>query len=423
MASLLFRKLLVRSGVARFLPSVKRLTDGGGAWLRCYSDRVLAAPHAALADAAGFLTPHPSEVINLASGCPAFDAIASGSTKLPVHRRGFPPVGGLAELRSAVADKYRRDHGLAFHPLDEVLITHGIAGAFATALNALINPGHAVVLFDPSSPLYSLALAGRRARIRWVRTWTDQGRLRFHVADLARALRGARMMVLNTPANPTGAAIAAEDLEQIAWWAERRNVLIFSDEAYDRYWYRNKIATIAAFAKAAARTLTAGSVSASHALTSARVGWMAGPRHLLRASVVSAALESPFVATLCQQIALGALRQEPETFERVLSEFDSRRRYSVERLRAMGFGITLPSGAFFIWLPVGALKVSGRVFCERLMAQHHVALLPGDLFGPSGSGYVRLSYAGEDGRLQEGLARLAQFVHDQAREPTHKQAA
>jgi len=164
-------------------------------------------------------------------------------------------------------------------------------------------------------------------------------------------------------------------------------------------------------------------VSASHALTSARLGWVAGPRHLTRACAVAAAIESPFVPTLCQQIALGALRQAPEVFDRVLSEFDSRRRYALERVRAMGFGITPPSGAFFFWLPVGALKVSGRLFCERLLAQHNVALLPGDLFGPSGSGYVRLSYAGEDGRLQEGLARLAQFIHDQASEPTQQQAA
>lgn len=417
----LLKKLLVRSGIAQRLPVVRRLLDDSGLWLRHYSDRILAAPHAALADAAALLTPTDADAIDLASGSPAFDLVPSGSTKLPVSRRGFPPVGGLAELRAAVADRMRAEHGLCVDAGDEVLITPGATGALATVLDTFMDPGDRAILFDPASPLYSLALASRRARVQWLHTWVDQGRLRFHVSDLARMLRGARLLFLNSPSNPTGAAIAAEDLEQIAWWAERRDVLVVCDEAYDRFWYRDKIATMATYPGAAQRTLTIGSISKGYALSAARVGWLTGHRHLMRACGIGAAT-SPFVPTLEQQIALTALRQSSEAFDPVLAEFDSRRRYACERLRAIGFPVSLPAGGFFYWLPVGALGMTGRQVAERLLATHGVRILPGDIFGPSGRAYVRLSYAGEDGRLQEGLARLSAFVGEALAAPARRAA-
>jgi aspartate/methionine/tyrosine aminotransferase len=409
---LFLSKLLIRTGIARHLPAVRRLTDGGGDFLHYYSDRVLAAPHAELAQAAARLVPYGPDVIDLSLGAPRFDLVPSGSTKLPADRRGWPPPAGLPELRDAVAENLRTERGLTVRPGDEILITHGAAGAFSVAADTFVNPGDRVVLFDPTSPLYPLLLRPRRARVRWVPTRTEEGRIRFPLDVLDRALRGARLLVLNDPSNPTGGVFAPEDLEQIAWWADRHDVLLFSDEVFGRYRYDGPGPSLATLPRAQRRTLTASGLSKGHALAAARVGWLAGHRHLVRPCAVTAAVHTPFVPTLCQQVALTALRQPEEAFAAIRAEFASRRHYGFERLQSLGLAPAWPGGGFFFWVPVWPLGLTGRAFAEQLRQEKQVVVTPGEPFGPGGAAYVRLSYAAEDGRLREGLSRLGDFLRD-----------
>jgi aspartate/methionine/tyrosine aminotransferase len=156
-----------------------------------------------------------------------------------------------------------------------------------------------------------------------------------------------------------------------------------------------------------------GSVSKSHALAWARVGWVAGYRHLLRACRATAALRSPFVPTLSQQVALAALRTAPEAFAPVLRQFESRRQYAFDRLRSMGLKLDWPHAGFFLWVPVPPGWRSGRALAESLLSSRRVRVAPGDLFGPAGTGFVRISCAADDGRLEEGLNRLAEHVRGQ----------
>jgi aspartate/methionine/tyrosine aminotransferase len=279
-----------------------------------------------------------------------------------------------------------------------------------TVLDAFVNRGDRVVLLDPCSPLYPLLAGARQARVHWLHSWTEDGRTRFRLDHLARALHGARLLILNSPGNPTGGVVAAEDLEQIAWWADRHDVLILSDTVFERYHHEGPLPRIGALPRAHQRTLTVGSVSKGYALASVRVGWLAAHRHLLRPCLLTAALRSPFVATLGQQIALAALRADPKPFESIRAEFESRRRYAFERLRAMELNPVWPAGGFFFWVPVWDRGVSGRQFAEGLLREGKVCVSPGDLFGPSGIGYVRISYATDEGRLQEGLNRLAEYL-------------
>ncbi|HMF12955.1 MAG TPA: aminotransferase class I/II-fold pyridoxal phosphate-dependent enzyme, partial [Gemmataceae bacterium] len=190
-------KLLVRSGVARWLPRVRRWTDGGGAFLHYYGDRVISAPHQAMRDAACLLEVPSPDAIDLAQGAPRFDLAPSTTTRLPADRRGWPPLAGLPELRAAVAEKLLADNQLAVDPADEVLITMGASGAFGLVADSFLDPGDPVVLFDPCSPLYSLVLRHRRARLRWVDTWVEDGRLRFRPEHLKKAVQRARLIVVN----------------------------------------------------------------------------------------------------------------------------------------------------------------------------------------------------------------------------------
>jgi aspartate/methionine/tyrosine aminotransferase len=403
-------KLLIRTGLARLLPGFGRRLHDGGDFLGYYSDRVLAAPLDQLERVAAALAPVGPEVMDLAQGSPRFDLVPSASTKLPADRRGWPPPGGLPELRQAVADKLLADNCLPFDPAQEVLITAGALGGIQIALDAVVNRGDAVVLPDPTSPLHALAVRARRARIRWLTTWVENGRTRFRMDHLARALSGARLFLLSSPANPTGGILAPEDLEQIAWWAERFDVLLLSDEVFERFHYEGEAASVGTLPRGRRRTLTVGSVSKGHALAAARVGWLAGCRHLLRPCALAAALRAPFVPTLCQQVALAALQTGPGPFAPVLADFESRRSYACERLRGMDLNPGWPLGAFFLWVPVWEKGWTGRALADALLLHHQVLVTPGDLFGPSGAGYIRLSYAAEDGRLREGLNRIREFL-------------
>src|SRR5439155_7681800 len=278
--------------------------------------------------------------------------------KLPAERRGWPPFAGLPELREAVAVKLRDDRNLSVNPAEEILITLGLAGAFRVVVETFVNRSDRVVLFDPSSPLYRIALRHRRARIRWIPTWMESGHTRFHMEPLVRALRRARLIVVNSPANPTGGVFTPEDLEQIAWWADRRDVLIFSDEVFERFVYDGESLSIGTLPKAWRRTLTAGSVSKGYGLAAARVGWLAGHRHLIRPCMLTAVLQGAWPPTLCQQIALATLRQGNEPFAPIRREFDSRRRYVYERLQSTGLKPVWPAGGFFVWLSVRELGLS-----------------------------------------------------------------
>ena len=412
-------KLLVRSGVARFLPVARRLTDGGTAALRYYSDKVLAAPVEELLDPTYFPGPPGQDVIDLNLPAPRMETSVSPA-RLSTDRRGTPPPWGTADLRNALADLYVRRDGRAIDPDGEVLVTHGASAAYAAALDAFVNPGDRVVLFDPTSPLFTLGAKSRRAAIRWAPTWTEEGRCRYLVASFERAMRGAKLLVLSCPGNPTGACFRPEDLEHIAWIASAYDVLVYLDESFSRYQYDGRGRSLAIFPGAEKRVLTAGSVSQGWGLGPIRVGWLAGPKPLLQACAVTASLSAPYVPTVCQQLAARVIAEPDAEFAPTLDQFRRRRQYVCDRLRSMGLEPEWPGGGYFVWAPVtglgadspttGPAAITGRTFAERALKEQKVLVGSGCVYGPSGAGHIRVSFAADDGRLREGLARLATFV-------------
>jgi aspartate/methionine/tyrosine aminotransferase len=401
----LLARLLVRSGIARFLPGVQRRLEGGADTLHFWSDRLIGSPLADLERIGDLIRPLSPDVIDLAQGAPRLDLIPAALPRQAADPSAWPAMAGMPELRQAVAELLLGEHRLSFSPTEEVQITAGALGAVGTILDAFVNRGDRVVLLDPGSPLYPLAVRTRGARVRWLATTVDGGRTRFRLDHLARALRGAKLVVLQSPANPTGGVVEPEDLEQVAWWADRHDVLILSDEVFQRFHLPGPL-SIATLARARKRTLVVGSTSKGHGLAAARVGWIGANRHLLRPCLATAALRTPFVPAVCQLAALAALRGDPGAFAAARQRLEARRRYAFDRLRAAGFEPAWPAGGFFVWLPVAALG-GGRRLAEVLLREQRVRVVPGDLFGPNGAGYVRISVAVEDGRLEEGLNRLA----------------
>ncbi len=401
-------RFLVQSGIARFLPVTRRLMDGEPAAVRYLSDRVLAAPAEELLDPAYFPSPGP-ETIHLNLPAPRGDSGLS-TGRLAVDRLGTPPAWGTSELRRAIADLALRRDGRLIDPESQVLVTNGGTAAYAAALDAFINPGDRLVLFDPCSPLFSLGAASRRADLRWVRTWSEGGCCRYPRREFERAMRRAKMLVLADPANPSGAVLEPEDLEHIAWAAGRYGVLVYLDESFARFRYDGASRSLATLPGADRFVLTAGSVSQGWGLGSARVGWIAGPKPLVRVCALTACLNAPFVPTVCQQVAARALAEADADFAATLDQFRGRREYAIDRLRAIGLDPEWPAGGYFAWVSVAGLGLDGRSFAERLFREFNVLVGPGEIYGPSGGGHIRLSFAADDGRLREGLTRLSAFV-------------
>ena len=419
----LIARLLIRTRIARLLPGLQRRLEGGAEYLRYYSDRLLASPLDRLERIALALAEDAPDVIDLANGAPRFDLTPLTAARMPAPKRGWPPLAGMPELRGAVASHLLADCQIAVSPAEEVLITSGALGAVQTILDAFVNRGDRVLLLDPVSPLYPLAVQTRGAKIAWVGTRVEKGHLRPRFDHLSRRMRGARLIVLNSPANPTGAVLAPEDLEQITWWAEKHDTLILSDEVFGRFGHDEEPTSVGSLPRARQRTLTVGSVSKSHALAWARVGWIAAHRHLLRPCVATAALRSPFVSAQSQEVARAALQTSPEAFAPHLASLDSRRRYAVERLRAMGLSPVWPVAGFFVWMAVPDAWHSGRALADALLGMHRVRVMPGDLFGPSGARFVRLSLLCDDGRLEEGLTRLGHLVRGERQRLPVRRAA
>jgi len=402
-------KLLIRTRLARFSRRARRLTDGGTSFLRYYSDRVLTAPAEELLDPAYVPDAPDAGVFDLNQPAPRSESGVSLG-RLTAERRGNPPAGGLPELRSAIAARYVRLEGRKLDPSMEMLVTHGATSALAAALDAFVNPGDRIVLFDPSSPLFALGARSRHARVRWVPTWTEDGRCRYLAREFEQAMRGAKMLVLSDPGNPAGGILGDEELDHIAWIAAAYDVLIYADETFSRFRFDARGKCFGKLPGADRRILTAGSMTQEYGLGALRVGWLAGPRHLIRVCGLTHNLNAPFVPTVCQQTAARVVSEVENDFPNRLDHLRGKRDYAVERLRGMGLEPDRPAGGFFLWVPVAGLGLDGRAFAERLFQEERVMVGPGCAFGPSGTGHVRISIAGDDGRLREGLSRLAAFI-------------
>ncbi len=399
-------KLLIRTRLAPFTARARRLSDGGTSFLPYYSDRVLAAPVEDLLDPALFPDSCGPNIIDLNLPAPRVEASVNLG-RFATERGSMAPPQGLLELRETIAARYQRLDNRSVNPKTDVQITHGATGAYTAALEALVNPRDRIVLFDPSSPMFALGAKSRRATIRWVATWTEEGRTRFLTTEFEKAMRGAKLLVLGNPGNPAGGCLNDEDLDYIAWIAAAYDVLVYVDESLGRFQFAPRVKSPGLLAGAERRILTAGSITQEFGLGALRIGWLTGPRHLIRACGLMANLQAPFVPAVCQQAATRALTEPDGAFTATLNRLRAKRDYTRERLRCMGLEPDCPAGGLFAWVSVAGLGGDGRAFAERLFREEQVQVGPGCAFGPGSSGHIRISFAAEDGRLREGLTRMA----------------
>jgi aminotransferase len=382
---------------------------------RALADRVRAVPPSGIRRFFDILATM-EDVISLGVGEPDFDTperiVAAGVRSLQEGRTHYTSNYGTIQLRRALAEHLERRYGVAYDPTSELLITVGASEAVDLALRATCNPGDEVILHEPSYVAYVPAIVFAGGTVRHVAT-----RLEDDFALEPAAVEGAitpstKALFLGYPCNPTGAVLPDEVQDELARIANRHDLLVYSDEIYDRLAYGSyRHRAFSALPGMRDRTILMGGFSKAYAMTGWRVGYLAAPAAILEGIVKVHQYGIMSAPTTAQDAALEALVGGEADVERMLAEYDRRRRLIVAGLNAMGLQTFEPRGAFYAFPEVStATGLSSQAFAQGLLEEERVAVIPGSAFGPSGEGHVRACYATSYERLEEALGRIERFV-------------
>lgn len=334
----------------------------------------------------------------------------AGIRSLEKGRTWYTSNSGLAELREETCNYLSRRMGLSYTP-GETVVTVGGSEAIDMCIRALVNPGDEVIIPEPCFVCYEpiTQLTGG-VPVHIATRAEDQFRL---TADQLRAAITPRtkLLIFPYPNNPTGAVMSAAEMEEIAAVLRETNVLVLSDEIYSELTYGlDRHVSIASLPGMAERTIVVNGFSKSYAMTGWRLGYAAGPAPLVKVMTKihqSCIMSAP---TTSQYAAITALRQCDDQIEMMRDEYNRRRRYVVKALNDMGLTCFEPRGAFYVFPSIQISGLTSSEFCEQLLREKEVAIIPGSAFGASGEGYARISYAYSVDHLQTAMKRIREFL-------------
>ena len=354
------------------------------------------------------------EVVHLEIGQPDFPTPAhiraAAARALDEGHTGYGPSQGLPELRDAIAEKAGELRGLSFSP-EEIVVAPGAKALLFYAINALAGPGDEVIYPDPGFPAYQSVIAHSGATPVPLPLREETG-FRFD-ADEFRGLVSdrTRLVILNSPQNPTGGVLEREDLRAVAAAAVENDFRILSDEIYLHFCYDSPFETIASVEEASERVIIIDGFSKTYSMTGWRLGYALLPPSLVKTfdlyNVNIASCACPF----SQHAAVEALRGPQDSVTSMVAEFRERRDYLVEGLNSIrGISCDTPGGAFYAFANITKTGISSAELASRLLAEAGVAVLSGASFGPCGEGYIRLSYATSMEKLRSGIERMTNLL-------------
>ena len=334
----------------------------------------------------------------------------AGIRSLELGRTKYTANSGLKELRGEICNYLQRRFDLHYKE-ENVLVTVGGSEAIDLTIRALVQPGDEVIIPEPCFVCYEpiTQLTGG-VPVHIATRAEDQFRL---TADQLRAAITPRtkLLIFPYPNNPTGAVMSAAEMEEIAAVLRETNVLVLSDEIYSELTYGlDRHVSIASLPGMAERTIVVNGFSKSYAMTGWRLGYAAGPAPLVKVMTKihqSCIMSAP---TTSQYAAITALRQCDDQIEMMRDEYNRRRRYVVKALNEMGLTCFEPRGAFYVFPSIQISGLTSSEFCEQLLREKEVAIIPGSAFGASGEGYARISYAYSVDHLQTAMKRIREFL-------------
>ena len=354
------------------------------------------------------------DVISLSIGQPDYVTpsriVDAAHRALDAGHTGYTSNSGLLELREAVTVLLRRLYGLDYDPESEVLITTGVSEGLNVAFQALLDTGDEVLVPEPSYVAYAPNIELPGGRMVTVPTAAADG-FRPKIAALEAAVTSrTKVLMLGYPSNPTGAVLLPEDIAALSAFVERHDLFVVADEIYDRLTYGVTHQSFAAAPGMRDRTLLLGGFSKAYAMTGWRLGWLAAPPDILEGVMRIHQYVMMSAPTLSQHAAIEAALYAEEDVQLMVAGYARRRALLVEGLNRIGLSCPLPMGAFYAFPNISVTGMSDLDFCDRLLTEERVAVVPGSAFGPSGRGHVRVCYAADDRDITEALARIDRFV-------------
>ena len=334
----------------------------------------------------------------------------AGIRSLELGRTKYTANSGLKELRGEICNYLQRRFDLHYKE-ENILVTVGGSEAIDLTIRAVVQPGDEVIIPEPCFVCYEpiTQLTGG-VPVHIATRAEDQFRL---TADQLRAAITPRtkLLIFPYPNNPTGAVMSAAEMEEIAAVLRETNVLVLSDEIYSELTYGlDRHVSIASLPGMAERTIVVNGFSKSYAMTGWRLGYAAGPAPLVKVMTKihqSCIMSAP---TTSQYAAITALRQCDDQIEMMRDEYNRRRRYVVKALNDMGLTCFEPRGAFYVFQSIQISGLTSSEFCDQLLREKEVAIIPGSAFGASGEGYARISYAYSVDHLQTAMKRIREFL-------------
>lgn len=356
------------------------------------------------------------DVISLGIGEPDFPppphVLDAVKRALDDGRTHYVPSDGISELREALAKKFSRDYGLCYSPEGEILVTVGATEAVALALQALLNPGDEVLIPNPGFVCYEPAVLIAGGTPVSVPILEEDG-FKPDIENVTSLITSkSRVMIINSPNNPTGAIFGYNELAELGKLAVENDLIVVSDEVYEKIIYDNtRHYCLATFPGMRERTIVVNSFSKTYAMTGFRVGCAVGPRDLISAMLLVQQFTVACVDTIAQYAATAALEGSQGSVSAMVSMFDKRRRLICERLGEMEHvRCFLPKGAFYAFPNIKKFEKTSVELSEYLLKEARVAVTPGSAFGKYGEGYLRLSYATSYERITEALDKMERTI-------------
>lgn len=355
------------------------------------------------------------DVITLSLGEPDFSTPwhirEQGIVSLQQKKTRYTANAGLAMLREAIAEYVARHQGLTYDPAGEIVVTVGGSEAIDLGLRALVNPGDEVLVPEPSFVCYA-PLVRMAGGLPVPLVTQAQDGFRLTPAALRAAITPrTRVLIFPFPNNPTGSVMRREHLEGVADVLRGTPIAVLSDEIYGELTYGGAPhVSLAALPDMQERTLLISGFSKAFSMTGWRLGYACGPRALMQQIVKLHQYAIMCAPTTAQYAGMEAMRHGDEDVADMRAQYDARRRFIVDGLNAMGLTCFEPEGAFYVFPSIAVTGLSSEEFCQRLLNEQRVAVVPGTAFGQSGEGFVRISYCYSLKHITEALTRMERFV-------------
>lgn len=349
----------------------------------------------------------PKNIINA-----AIKAMEDGNTK-------YTSVNGILQLREAICKKFKNDNGLEYNP-SQIVVSTGAKQSLANTFLAILNPGDEVIVSTPYWVSYPELIKLADGKPVFVEG-DEKSNYKFTKENLEKAVTAkTKAIVLNTPNNPTGTIYNKEELEVIADFAKKYNIIIISDEMYEKLIYDNENhISIASLSKDAyERTIVINGLSKSYAMTGWRIGYCAASEKIAKLMISIQSHVTSNVCSITQYAALEALNGPQDEITKMINEFEKRRNYMINRIESIdNLSIVKPKGAFYIMINIEnclGKEINGKIlndsmeFCASLLENEKLAVIPGKAFGLNN--YIRVSYATSMEAIKEGLNRIESFI-------------